>query len=156
MKVLCCKPGEEFKTADMTADEIINYCEGLIDIVEFPNTNAILVVNDEGRINGMEMNRALCYDSNVPGVTTPKIVPLHGPIVVVGVDAEGEFKSLKPRDRVAILDAIGEPMDQHDINCLRDFMRSEKYRADRKLEDNQMRAYYENMGFAYFNLEEDM
>lgn len=44
------KNGKKFKLI-----EVQSYCEGYIELVYLPNSE-ILIVNEEGRINGMEVN----------------------------------------------------------------------------------------------------
>ena len=62
MKVVICEPGQYARIAEIeptlkAEQEIVG---GLIDCVyPWPNDMAALVCNDEGKINGMPLNRAL-------------------------------------------------------------------------------------------------
>ena len=58
--------------------------EGLIEMVELPKDNSVLLVcNEEGKINGMKANRDIGYDI------------IYGPFFIAADDRDsGEFKSL--------------------------------------------------------------
>ena len=62
MKVVICEPGQYARIADIeptlkAEQEIVG---GLIDCVyPWPNDMAALVCNDEGKLNGLPLNRAL-------------------------------------------------------------------------------------------------
>ena len=62
MKVVICEPGQYARIAEIeptlkAEQEIVG---GLIDCVyPWPNDRAALVCNDEGKLNGMPLNRAL-------------------------------------------------------------------------------------------------
>ena len=62
MKVVICEPGQYARIAEieptLTAEQKV--VGGLIDCVyPWPNDRAALVCNDEGKLNGMPLNRAL-------------------------------------------------------------------------------------------------
>ena len=62
MKVVICEPGQYARIAEieptLTAEQKV--VGGLIDCVyPWPNDMAALVCNDEGKLNGMPLNRAL-------------------------------------------------------------------------------------------------
>ena len=68
--------------------EISNDLEGIQSEVEglfeciYLDDNCILVCNDEGKLNGMELNRRVCNDI------------IAGPFFIVGDSQDGEFISL--------------------------------------------------------------
>lgn len=62
MKVVICEPGQYARIAEieptLTAEQKV--VGGLIDCVyPWPNDMAALVCNDEGKLNGLPLNRAL-------------------------------------------------------------------------------------------------
>lgn len=67
-----------------TLKETQKLVEGSIECVYLPNdSDVILVCNDEGKINGMRLNRDIEFDI------------IAGPFFIVGNDIEnGDFKSL--------------------------------------------------------------
>lgn len=65
---------------------------GLIDVVTPFRRNACIVVNDEGKVLGLPLNRALkLHNGKVYDV-------IAGPAYILGDTGEGEFCSLSDRD----------------------------------------------------------
>ncbi len=86
LKCLLVKPYElpkEVET-DNTLDSLQKVVEGNIECAYLPtNDNVVLICNEEGKINGMKLNRDIGHDI------------IAGPFLIVGDDYEnGDFKSL--------------------------------------------------------------
>lgn len=69
---------------------------GLIECVYMDN-DTILVCNEEGKLNGMEMNRRLGNDI------------ICGPFFIVGDNGEGDFASLTDKQVSAFKERFAEP-----------------------------------------------
>ena len=69
---------------DNTLENLQDLVEGLIECVYLPNdSDVVIICNDEGKINGMKLNRYIGHDI------------IAGPFLIAGDDYEnGEFKSL--------------------------------------------------------------
>ena len=83
LHVLCVEPGKTPEEKEIGADLKSLQAEvgGLIECV-YMDDGAIIVVNEEGKLNGMEMNRRLGEDI------------LCGPFFIVRDNGEGDFASL--------------------------------------------------------------
>jgi len=83
LHVLCVEPGKTPEEKEIGADLKSLQAEvgGLIECV-YMDDGAIIVVNEEGKLNGMEMNRRLGEDI------------LCGPFFIVRDNGEGNFASL--------------------------------------------------------------
>ncbi len=90
MKILKVNPGEKpfVKEMDDTLDAIQSEVEGCFEIV-YMEHDVALCCNDEGKLNGMAMNRRIGNDI------------ICGPFFLVGIDQEneGEFCSL-PEEKI--------------------------------------------------------
>lgn len=65
------------------------YVHGYIEVIRpFENRNIAVIVNEEGKINGLALNRAL-MDENEDVIDI-----IAGDFLIAGVDDEGEFTSL--------------------------------------------------------------
>lgn len=86
LKSLLIKPNElpEIVEIDNTLEAKQNLVGGYIECVYLPNdNNVVLICNEEGKINGMKLNRDIGHDI------------IAGPFLIVGDDYEnGDFKSL--------------------------------------------------------------
>ena len=83
LHVLRVKPGKVPEEKDIGSDlnSLQAEVDGLIECV-YMDDGAIIVVNEEGKLNGMEMNRRLGDDI------------LCGPFFIVRDNGEGDFASL--------------------------------------------------------------
>ena len=86
LKCLLVKPYElpEVIEIDNTLEAKQELVGGYIECVYLPNDNdVVLICNEEGKINGMKLNRDIGHDI------------IAGPFLIVGDDYEnGDFKSL--------------------------------------------------------------
>ena len=86
LKCLLVKPYElpEVIEIDNTLEAKQELVGGCIECVYLPNDNdVVLICNEEGKINGMKLNRDIGHDI------------IAGPFLIVGDDYEnGDFKSL--------------------------------------------------------------
>ena len=86
IKCLLVEPNKLPKEIEIKKDlyEYQKQVGGLIELVNLPNdNNVVLICNDEGKINNMELNRDIGYDI------------IAGPFLIVGDDYENsDFKSL--------------------------------------------------------------
>ncbi len=86
LKVLLVKPNELPQEIEIenTLEAKQNLVGGYIECTYLPNDNSVvLICNEEGKINGMKLNRDIGYDI------------IAGPFFIVGDDCEnGGFKSL--------------------------------------------------------------
>ena len=99
MRILKVEPGEipYEKDLDNTLSAIQNEVGGgLFEIVRLDN-DMILCCNEEGKLNGMEMNRRLADDI------------ICGPFFVVGDDGEGDFTSLTDRQIADYKERFAQP-----------------------------------------------
>ena len=91
MNVLCVKPGERPRCIKIEDDlgELQRAVEGYIEAIYPYEDPVVLIVNEEGKMNGLPLNRALRDENN----NIYDIVA--GPFLVVGL-GESEFISLTP------------------------------------------------------------
>ena len=86
LKSLLIKPNElpEIVEIDNTLEAKQELVGGYIECAYLPNDdNVVLICNEEGKINGMKLNRDIGHDI------------IAGPFLIVGDDYEnGDFKSL--------------------------------------------------------------
>ena len=86
LRCLLVKPNElpEVIEIDNTLEAKQELVGGYIECVYLPNDdNVVLICNEEGKINGMKLNRDIGHDI------------IAGPFLIVGDDYEnGDFKSL--------------------------------------------------------------
>ena len=86
LKSLLIKPNElpEIVEIDNTLEAKQELVGGYIECVYLPNdNNVVLICNEEGKINGMKLNRDIGHDI------------IAGPFLIVGDNYEnGDFKSL--------------------------------------------------------------
>ena len=91
MQVVLCDPGKpaRIETIDNTLDSLQGAVGGSIQAVYPFDDPVAIVCNEEGKISGMELNRALqSEDGSVYDI-------LAGPFLVVGLGNE-DFDSLSP------------------------------------------------------------
>jgi hypothetical protein len=83
LRVLRVEPGKapEVKEIGSDLDSLQAEVDGLIECI-YMDDEGVLVCNEEGKLNGMEMNRRLGDDI------------ICGPFFLVGDDGEGDFISL--------------------------------------------------------------
>lgn len=91
------KPGEGPKIVDVenTLEALQRHVEGYIETVTIAQ-DAVIIVNDEGRINGMPFNFWFCG------------MDLYGPALIVGRDGD-EFTDLAAGARKLIMNALSDP-----------------------------------------------
>ena len=78
----------EIVTISDSLESLQHEVEGYIECIYPWEDNATLICNEEGKINGMELNRPL-YDED------GRIVDIiAGPFLIVGFDDDGELVSL--------------------------------------------------------------
>lgn len=85
IKVLLVNPYELPKEVEIrnTLQAEQQMVKGNIECVHLPNDpDAVLICNEEGKINGMKCNRDIGYDI------------IFGPFLIVGDDKKGNFTSL--------------------------------------------------------------
>ena len=90
MKVIEVRPGEhpEVKEISGSLESMQEAVQGYIECVYPWETEVCIVCNEEGKINGMEPNRAL-FDEN-----DGRLVDIiAGPFLIVGIEGP-EFRSL--------------------------------------------------------------
>lgn len=88
LRILCVEPGEAPEEKEIGTDlgSLQAEVDGLIECVYLnDDPGTILVCNEEGKLNGMEMNRQLGDDI------------ICGPFFLVRDDGEGDFASLTDR-----------------------------------------------------------
>ena len=91
LTVLCVKPGEKPKCIEIESglDALQRAVGGYIEAVYTYEDTVALIVNEEGKMNGLPMNRALRdEDNNIYDIVA-------GPFLVVGL-GESNFTSLTP------------------------------------------------------------
>ena len=98
LHVLCVEPGKTPEEKEIGADLKSLQAEvgGLIECV-YMDDGAIIVVNEEGKLNGMEMNRRLGDDI------------ICGPFFLVRDDTEGDFASLTDQQVEQYSEAFAQP-----------------------------------------------
>ena len=91
LHVLRVEPGKVPEEKDIGSDlhSLQAEVDGLIECV-YMDDGTIIVVNEEGKLNGMEMNRRLGDDI------------ICGPFFLVGDDGEGDFASLSDEQITAL------------------------------------------------------
>jgi len=88
LRILCVEPGKAPEEKEIGTDlgSLQAEVDGLIECVYLnDDPGTILVCNEEGKLNGMEMNRQLGDDI------------ICGPFFLVRDDGEGDFASLTDR-----------------------------------------------------------
>lgn len=98
LRILRVEPGmtPEEKTIGSDLKSLQAEVSGYIECVYMAD-NVVLVCNEEGKLNGMEMNRRLGDDI------------ICGPFFLVGDDGEGEFTSLSDEQIAALKSEFAEP-----------------------------------------------
>jgi glutamate synthase domain-containing protein 3 len=98
LRVLRVEPGKAPVEKEIGADlnSLQAEVEGMIECV-YMEDGTILVCNEEGKLNGMAMNRRLADDI------------ICGPFFVVGDDGEGDFASLTDRQVKNYKDRFAQP-----------------------------------------------
>lgn len=98
LRILRVEPGKvpEEKIIGSDLDSLQAEVEGLIECV-YLDDRAILVCNEESKLNGMEMNRRLGDDI------------ICGPFFLVGDDGEGDFTSLSDWQMELCKNRFAEP-----------------------------------------------
>lgn len=113
LRVLRVEPGKAPEEKVIGADlrSLQSEVGGLIECVDMGN-DTILVCNEEGKLNGMEMNRRLGDDI------------ICGPFFLVGDDGEGNFTSLNDQQMALCKSRFAEPEQfaDHEPNA-KPFMR---------------------------------
>lgn len=84
--------GPEIVDVDNTLEALQWYVEGYIEPITIA-TDAVIIVNEEGRINGMPFNFCFCG------------MDLYGPALIVGRD-EDEYTDLAAGARELIMNAL--------------------------------------------------
>lgn len=98
LRILRVEPGEAPEEKEIGSDlkSLQAEVDGYIELV-YVDYDAILVCNEEGKLNGMEINRRLGDDI------------ICGPFFIVGDDGEGEFTSLSDEQIAALKSEFAEP-----------------------------------------------
>ena len=100
LRVLRVEPGKTPEEKEIKSDLASLQAEvgGLIECVYLDDEfNTVLVCNEEGKLNGMEMNRRLGDDI------------ICGPFFLVRDDTEGDFASLTDRQVEQYSEAFAQP-----------------------------------------------
>ena len=84
--------GPEIVEVENTLEDLQWYVEGCIEVLTL-SEDVVIIVNDEGRINGMPFNFWFCG------------MDLYGPALIVGRDGE-EFTDLSAGARELIMRAL--------------------------------------------------
>ena len=104
MSVVVVQPGQSAQAFDIdgSLEGLQQIVGGLIEVVYPFDDNVGLVMNDEGKINGLPLNRALRgEDGEIYDV-------IAGPFVVVGLSADN-FQSLTPEQEARYLEMYKTP-----------------------------------------------
>ena len=98
LRVLRVEPGKMPEEKEIGADlkSLQAEVDGMIECVHMED-GSILVCNEEGKLNGMEMNRRLADDI------------ICGPFFIVGDDGEGDFASLTDRQIMDYKERFAQP-----------------------------------------------
>jgi hypothetical protein len=98
LRVLRVEPGNapEEKVIGADLESLQTEVAGLIECV-YMNDDIILVCNEEGKLNGMKLNRRLGDDI------------ICGPFFLVSDDGEGDFASLNDRQMDALKERFAQP-----------------------------------------------
>lgn len=98
LRILRVEPGKapEEKTLNNDLKSLQAEVGGLIECLYLDN-DIILVCNDEGKLNGMEMNRRLGHDI------------VCGPFFLVSDDGEGDFASLSDEQMLQCQNQFAQP-----------------------------------------------
>ena len=98
LRILRVEPGKTPVEKEIGADlkNLQAEVEGMIECV-YMEDGAILVCNEEGKLNGMTLNRRLADDI------------ICGPFFVVGDDGEGNFTSLTDRQIADYMERFAQP-----------------------------------------------
>ena len=98
LRILRVEPGKAPEEKEIGADLKSLQAEvgGMIECV-YMEDGSILVCNEEGKLNGMAMNRRLADDI------------ICGPFFIVGDDGEGDFTSLTDRQIADYKERFAQP-----------------------------------------------
>ena len=98
LRILRVEPGKTPVEKEIGADlkNLQAEVEGMIECV-YMEDGAILVCNEEGKLNGMTLNRRLADDI------------ICGPFFIVGDDGEGDFTSLTDRQIADYKERFAQP-----------------------------------------------
>lgn len=98
LRVLRVEPGNapEEKVIGADLESLQTEVAGLIECV-YMDDDIILVCNEEGKLNGMKLNRRLGDDI------------ICGPFFLVSDDGEGDFASLNDRQMDALKERFAQP-----------------------------------------------
>lgn len=98
LRVLCVEPGKPPEVKEIGSDLTSLQAEvaGLMECV-YMDDGVVLVCNEEGKLNGMAMNRRLADDI------------ICGPFFIVGDDGEGDFTSLTDRQIADYKERFAQP-----------------------------------------------
>ena len=98
LRILRVEPGKPAEEKEIGADlkSLQAEVDGMIECV-YMEDGSILVCNEEGKLNGMEMNRRLADDI------------ICGPFFVVGDDGEGDFTPLTDRQIADYKERFAQP-----------------------------------------------
>ena len=94
IKVVVVEPkkGPYIKEINNELKEYQSLVEGYIETVALYNDDCLVVLNEEGKLQGLEPNRAICdVNLNILDV-------LVGTFLITAVDVNGEFRSLTEKE----------------------------------------------------------
>ena len=111
MKAIIMKPGKygEAKDIDPTYNNLCNLVGGYIEMTyPFMEANLAVISNEESKLLDLSPNRAARWEDGT-------IADIYcGPMVVVGLDDDGEFRSLTDEEENLIMEKWGRPEDKDD------------------------------------------